>query len=143
MQTQDYIEMCYREGNRRTRRKTSLRPSKLKLIHQRIKLEYTNNKRPSKGSLPYILEPSKLLLPTDFSESCLLQLSGSHNLARLHPPSEWLLPILPSSTKFSFYTQYGCGRCLDQQPLKDLEMERQELRKTTRKCVEDCGYNNL
>ena len=143
MQTQDNTKTCYRKENRRTWRKTSSRPSKLKLIHQRLKLEYMNNKRPSKGSQAYVLEPSQLLLPTEFSEPCLLQLSGSHNLARLHLPSEWLLPILPSSTKFSFYTQYGCGRCLDQQPLKDLEMERQELRKTTRKCVEDCGYNNL
>ena len=30
------------------------------------KLEYTNNKRPSKPNLPNILEPSKFLLPTDF-----------------------------------------------------------------------------
>ena len=35
------------------------------------KLKYTNNKRPSKPSLPNVLEPFKLLLPTDFSESCL------------------------------------------------------------------------
>ena len=35
------------------------------------KLEYTNNKRPSKPSLPNVLEPSKLLLLMDFSESCL------------------------------------------------------------------------
>ena len=35
------------------------------------KLEYTNNKRPFNPSLPNVLEPSKLLLPTDFSESCL------------------------------------------------------------------------
>ena len=30
--------------------------------------EYTNNKRPFKPSLPYVLEPSKLLLPTNFPE---------------------------------------------------------------------------
>ena len=35
------------------------------------KLEYMNNKKPSKPSLPHELEPSKLLLLTDFSESCL------------------------------------------------------------------------
>ena len=34
------------------------------------KLEYTNNKRPSKPSLSSVLEPSKLLLPTDFLKSC-------------------------------------------------------------------------
>jgi len=33
MQTQANIETCYRRGNRRTQRKTSLRPSKSKLIH--------------------------------------------------------------------------------------------------------------
>ena len=35
------------------------------------KLEYTNNKRPFKPSLPNVLEPSNLLLSMDFSESCL------------------------------------------------------------------------
>ena len=79
MQTQDNTEMCYRRGNQRTRQKTSPQPSKSKSIHQRIKLEYMNNKRPSKSSLLRVLKPYKLLLPTDFSESCLLQLSGSRN----------------------------------------------------------------
>ena len=57
------------------------------------KLEYTNN-------LPNVLEPSKLLLPTDFSESCLLQLSGSRNSAQLRPPlnsSFQCFPIAPKS----------------------------------------------
>ena len=35
------------------------------------KLKHTNNKRPSKPSLPRALEPSKLLLPTDFAKPCL------------------------------------------------------------------------
>jgi len=35
------------------------------------KLEYTNKKIPSKPSLLNVLEPFKLLLPTDFLESCL------------------------------------------------------------------------
>ena len=81
MQTQDNTETCYRRGNQRTWQKTSPPPFKSKLIHQRIKLKYTNNKRPSKPSLPHVLEPSKLLLPTDLLEPCLLQLSGSHNSA--------------------------------------------------------------
>ena len=79
MQTQDNPKTCYRSGNRRTRRKTSLQPSKSKSIHQRINLEYTNNKRPSKPNLPNVLESFKLLLPMDFSKSCLLQLFGSCN----------------------------------------------------------------
>ena len=51
--------------------------------------------------------------------------------------------MLPSNTKTSLYTQNGCGKCLGYQPLKDLEMERLELRKTIMDCVEDCGYDNL
>ena len=70
-------------------------------------------------------------------------LFGSHNSARLHLPNKLLLPMLLSSTKTSLYTQDGCGKCLGYQPLKNLEMERQELRKTTIDCVEDCGYDNL
>ena len=48
-----------------------------------------------------------------------------------------------SSTKTSLDTHNGCDKCLDYQPLKDLEMERMELRKTKMDCVENCGDNNL
>ena len=143
MQTQDNTKTCYRRGNRRTQRKTSPRPSKLKLIYQRIKLEYINNKKPSKPSLPNVLKPSKLLLPTGFSKPCLLQLSRISQFNPIASANEWLLPMLPSNTKISLNTQIGCGKCLSYQPLKDLEMERQEQRKTIRKCVDDCRYNNL
>ena len=102
-----------------------------------------NNKRPSKPNLPYVLEPSKLLLPIDLTKSCLFQLSGSRNSTRLHPPNKWLLLMLPSSTKTSLYTQNGCGKCLGYQTLKNLGMQRQELRKTTMDCVEDCRYDNF
>ena len=34
------------------------------------KLEYMNNNKPSKPSLLNVLEPSKLLLPINFSKSC-------------------------------------------------------------------------
>ena len=135
--------MCYRRGNRRTRRKTSQLPSKRLIDPLENKLEYTNNKRPSKPSLPHILELSKFLLPTDLMKPCLLYLSRLCNSARLHPPKKWLLPMLLSSTKTSLYTQDGCGKCLGYQPLKNLEMERQELRKTTMDCIENCEYNNL
>ena len=36
----------------------------------------------------------------------------------------WLLPILPSSTKSSFDTLKGCGKCLDYQSVNAMEMER-------------------
>ena len=116
MQTQDSTETCYRRGNRRTRRKTSLQPSKSKSIHQRIKLEYTNNKRPSKPSLPNVLESSKLLLPTDFLELCLLQLSGSRNtfdcICQASPAffsKSLKLPKLQNT----HYTLKRYGLCLD------------------------------
>ena len=51
--------------------------------------------------------------------------------------------MLPNRTKTSLDTQNGCGKCLGYQPLKDLEMERMELRKTTMDRVKNCGYNNL
>ena len=50
MQAQDNTEMCYRRGNRRTWRKISLLPSKQLIDLQENKLEYMNNKRPSKPS---------------------------------------------------------------------------------------------
>ena len=64
----------------------------------------------------------------------------------IHPivsAKAWLLPMLPSNSKTSLDTQNGCGKCLGYQTLKDLEMERQELRKTTMDGVENCRYNNL
>ena len=110
---------------------------------QRIKLEYTNSKIPSKPSLPHVLEPSKLLVATDLTKSCLLYLSRSRNSAQLYPPNKCLHPMLPNSTKTSLYTQNGCGKCLGYQPLRDLDMEGQELRKTKVDCVENCGYDNF
>ena len=35
--------------------------------------------------------------------------------------NEWLLPMLPNSTKISLNTQNGYGKCLGYQPLKDVE----------------------
>ena len=51
--------------------------------------------------------------------------------------------MLPGCTKTSLYIQDRCGKCLGYQPLKDLEMERKELRKTTTNYVKNCGYDNL
>ena len=125
--------MCYQRGNRRTRQKTSIPPSPSgKSIQQRISQSTRiTEDLPSLVYLMYLTKP------------CHLQLSESHNSARLHPPNKWLLPMLSSSTKISLYTQDGCGKCLGYRPLKDLDIERQELRKITMDCVEDCGYDNL
>ena len=115
MQTQDNTKTCYQRGNQRTQQKTSLRPSKLKLIHQRIKLEYTNNKKLSKPSLPNVLEPSKLLLPTDFSQSCLLQLFESRNMPNcIHQVSSASFGKSSKLPKLenTLYTLKMCGLCL-------------------------------
>ena len=115
MQPQDNTKTCYQRGNRKTRRKTSPLPSKQQSIHQRIKLEYTNNKRPSKPCLPNVFEPSKLLLPTDFSESCLLQLSRSRNtpdcIHQASPASFGKSPKLPKLQN-TLYTLKRYGLCL-------------------------------
>ena len=107
MQTQNNTEMCYQRGNRRTRRKTSPQPFKSKSIHQRIKLEYTNNKRLNKPSLPHVFEPSKLLLPTDFSKPYLLQLSKSYNSALLHLPINGSFRYFPIAPKSHFTLRMG------------------------------------
>ena len=131
-------------SKRKSKNSTKNLPAALQTVDPlENKLEYMNNKRPSKPSLPYVLELSKLLLPTDLIKPCLLQLTGSCNSTRLHPLNRWLLPMLPSSTKTSLYTQNGCGKCLGYQPLKDLDMQMQELKKPTMDYVEDCGYDNL
>ena len=140
MQTQDNTKTCYRRGNRSTRQKTSLRPSKSKSIHQRIKLEYTNNKRPSKSSLPYILELSKLLLPIDFSESCFLQFSRSRNSARLHLPMNDSFQCFPAVPKSHLSLRIGVVSVWTNNLSRIQRQRGRSLRKTTRKCVDDCGY---
>ena len=135
MQTQDNTKMCYRRGNQRTWKETSpqssksksihqkikaehmnnKRPSKSKLIHQKIKLEYMNKKRPFKPNLPNVLEPSKLLLPMDFSKSCLLQLSRSPTttncIRQASPTSFGKSPKLPKFQN-TLYPLKMCGLCL-------------------------------
>ena len=80
------------------------------------KLEYTNNKKPSKPSLPNVFEPSKLLLPTNFLESCLHQLSGSCNtsncICQASPASFGKSPKLPKLQN-ALYTLNRCGLRLD------------------------------
>ena len=70
MQTQDNTKMCYWREPKNSAKNLSA-TLQVKIDPLMNKLEYTNNKRPSKPSLPHALELSKLLLPTDFSKSCL------------------------------------------------------------------------
>ena len=115
MKTQDNTETCYRRGNRKTQRKASPQPSKSKLIHQRIKLEYMNNKKPSKPSLPNVLEPSKLLPLTNFSKSCFFQFSESRNtpdcICQVSPASFEKSTKLPKLEN-TLYTLKMCELCL-------------------------------
>ena len=80
-----------------------------------MKLEYKNNKRPFKPSLPNVLKPSKLLLPTDFTETCLLQLFGTHNtldcIRQASPASFGKSPKLPKLQN-TLYILNRCVLCL-------------------------------
>ena len=79
------------------------------------KLKYMNNKRPSKPSLPNVLKLCKLLLPMDFSESYLHQLSKSRNtqdcICKTSPTFFRKSPKLPKLQN-TFYTLKMCGLCL-------------------------------
>ena len=77
------------------------------------------------------------------SRNCVLSSFLDPAIRPIASAKAWLLPMLPNRTKTSLDTQNGCGKSLGYQPLKDLEMERMELRKTTMDRVKNCGYNNL
>ena len=70
MQTQDNTKTCYQEETEKLDKNLSVTlQAEINLLMN--KLKYTNNKRPFEPSLLNILEPSKLLLLSDFLESCL------------------------------------------------------------------------
>ena len=128
MQTQDNMPMCYRRENRSTRRKISLPPSSGKSIYQTISWDTRIAKDPS--SLIY---PMHLSHPNSYSNKTsrnrVLSSSLDPTIRPIASTKPQLLLMLPSSTKTSLDTQNGCGKCLGYQPLKDIEMERQELKK--------------
>ena len=84
--------MCYRRGNRNPRCKTSLPPSKRKVIHQKMQLEYMNSNRLSKPNLPNVPKPSKLLAPTRLRrlgcESGRILLRKDRKLCALSSPED-------------------------------------------------------
>ena len=77
------------------------------------------------------------------SWNCVFSSSLDPTIRPIASAKVWLLPMFPNSIKTSLNTQNECGKCLSYQPFKDLEIERQELRKTTMDCAENCGYNNF
>ena len=109
MQTQNNTKTCIEEETEKLGEKPLHRPPSGKSIYQRIKLKYMNNKRPSKPSLPHVLEPSMPLLLTGLMKPYLLQLSRITQFSPIAFANDWLLLILPSSTKTSLYIQIGYG----------------------------------
>ena len=136
MQTQDNTAMCYRRGNRKTRRKTSPPPSKRLIDPLNNQLGYTNSKRPSKPDLPNVPKPSMLLLQQGFSEPCLVQLSRSHNMPdcirQASPVSFGKSPKLPKLQN-TLYTLKRCWLCLAQISSQGMIMGERRRR----------GYNDL
>ena len=125
MQTQDNTLMCYRRGNRSTRCKTS--PSG-KAIHQTISWDTQIAKAPLNQIYPMHLSPPSSYF-NKISRNRVLSSSLDPAIRPIASTKAWLLPMLPSSTKTLLDTQNGCDKCLGYQSLKDIEMERQELRK--------------
>ena len=122
--------------------KTLSHPPSSKSIHQTINWDTRIARDP-----PSLIYPMYLSPPSSYSNKAswnrVLSSFPDPAICPIASAKAWLLPMLPSNTKTSLDTQNGCGKCLGYQPLKDLEMERQELRKTTMDYVENCGYNNL
>ena len=112
-------------------------PPRGKSINQKISWSTQITKDPSSLVYPiYSSPPSscyQLTLPS-------LVFSNSSNYAIqpdcIHQINGFFQCFL-TTPKTSLYTQNGCGKCLGYQPLKDLETERQELRKTIMDCVVD------
>ena len=103
-------------------------PPSGKLIHQTISWDTRIAIYP-----PSLIYPMHLSPPSSYSNKAsrnrVLSNSPDPTIHPIASTKAWLLPMLPSSTKTSLDTQNGFGKCLDYQPLKDMEMERQELRK--------------
>ena len=58
------------------------------------------------------------------SRNCVLSSSPDPAICPIASAKAWLLPMLSNSTKTSLDTLKRYGKCLDHQPLKDMEMER-------------------
>ena len=128
MQKQDNTPICYRRGNRILSVKPLRRPPSGKSIHQTISWD-TQIARDS----PSLIYPMHLSPSSSYSNKAsrnrVLSNFPDPAIRPIESAKAWLLPMLPSSTKTSLDTLYECGKCLGYQPLMDLEMERQELKK--------------
>ena len=111
MQTQDNIKMCYRKGNRKTRRKPLHNP----LSRNRFTSKYSWSTRITKDP-PSLVYPMYLSPPSSCYErnSRSLVFTSFPDLAiqPIASATKLLLPMLPNSTKTSLNTQVGRGKCL-------------------------------
>lgn len=115
MQTQDNTKMCYPRGNRRTRRKTFLRPSKLKSIHWWISWNTRITKDPSNLVYPMFLSllnscyqrTSRSLVFTSFLDPAILL----DCICQASPSSFGKSPKLPKLQN-TLYALKRCGLCL-------------------------------
>ena len=100
MQTQDNTKTCYQRKQKNSKKNLS--------VTLQVEIDpLVNNKRPSKPSLSHVLNPSKLLLPTDFLESCLHQLFECRNSARLHLPLNGSFQCFPKAPKIDSTLRLG------------------------------------
>ena len=108
--------------------KSICRPPNSKLIHQTISWDTGIARDPP--SLIYLMHLSPLSFYSNkASRNRVLSSSLNPAICLIASAKAWLLLILPSNTKTSLDTQNERGKCVGYQPLKDIEMERQELRK--------------
>ena len=77
---------------------------------------------------PSLIYPIHLSPPNFYSNKTsrnrVLSSSPDPTIRLIASAKDWLLPILPNSTKTSLNTLKGCGKCLSYQPFNGMEMER-------------------
>ena len=114
-------------------------PSGNRSTRQSVGIHGLAREPPSLIYLLYLSPPSSY--SNKASQNCVLSSFPDPAIRLIASTKAWLLSMLPSNTKSSLDTLKGCGKCLGYQPLNGMEIERQEQRKSTSKCVEICGYN--
>lgn len=87
-------------------------------------------------------QPSKLLLPTDFLESSLHQLSRSHNSARLHPPLNGFFQYLPKAPTLLSTLRVGEVSVWAKNLSKMCRWKCKSRWKLQKNDVKDCKKNN-
>ena len=119
-------------------------PSDNRSTRQSVRIHWLAEDPPSLIYPLYLNPPSSYSYSNKTSRIRVLSNFPDPAICPIAYVKTWLLPILPSSTKSSFDTLKEWGKCLGYQPLNDMKIERyRSSGKSTSKCVEICGYNNL